>query len=119
MLISHQRLAQELSGYIQCRCREGDIKALRITRLAKKFLVSERLLTAVFKSEFQLTIHHFIMTQKMGIAKELLLRGLAIKNIAYQLGYTATANFSRDFRKWVGVSPQCYRKLIVVEVGVG
>lgn len=35
---------------------------------------------------------------------------LSLEEIAHRLGYSASANFSRAFRKWTGLSPGSYRK---------
>jgi AraC-like DNA-binding protein len=35
---------------------------------------------------------------------------LSIQNIATMLGYKDIAHFSRQFKRWSGVSPTCYRQ---------
>ena len=37
-------------------------------------------------------------------------RGLTISDIAARLGYSELPNFTRAFRKWMGVTPQAYRE---------
>jgi len=36
-----------------------------------------------------------------------------VRDIAFDLGYSDQANFTRAFRRWAGVSPSAYRRLRV------
>jgi AraC-like DNA-binding protein len=46
---------------------------------------------------------------KLETAVELLGAGERMTDIGFDLGYADTANFSRAFRAWTGVSPRAYR----------
>lgn len=47
---------------------------------------------------------------RMRRAAELLrLPGLSMEAIAERLGYSSSANFSRAFRRWAGITPGLYR----------
>lgn len=39
--------------------------------------------------------------------------GRKVRDIAFDLGYSDQANFTRAFRRWAGVSPSAYRRLRV------
>lgn len=61
-------------------------------------------------SDEQTTFQNILLNAKFGIAKKLLEQGvLTISEISYTLGYSDLGNFSRSFKKHVGVSPQEYR----------
>jgi AraC-like DNA-binding protein len=38
-----------------------------------------------------------------------------ILDIAFQLGYSDPAHFTRAFRKWTSISPNAYRELMLCE----
>lgn len=58
-----------------------------------------------FKQDFKVTIMEYIRTQRLNRARDELLRGLSIGEVAYTAGYTHTSNFSLAFKKYFGVSP--------------
>jgi len=43
------------------------------------------------------------------LAEDYLKKGLPVNEIAYLTGFSDTANFSRAFKKWTGLSPMSYR----------
>lgn len=47
-------------------------------------------------------------------ATELLATSIPLAELACELGYTDTANFGRAFRRWTGVTPRAYRRLIAI-----
>ena len=47
-------------------------------------------------------------TRKL-LAEDYLTKGLPVNEIAYLTGFSDTANFSRAFKKWTGLSPMTYR----------
>ena len=51
---------------------------------------------------------------RLEIAAEMLDEGgKKVRDIAFDLGYSDQANFTRAFRRWAGVSPSEYRRLRV------
>jgi AraC-like DNA-binding protein len=36
---------------------------------------------------------------------------IQLNDLAFELGYTKPANFTRAFKRWVGVSPSEFRRL--------
>ncbi|MEO8172413.1 MAG: AraC family transcriptional regulator [Sediminibacterium sp.] len=104
------RKAGELSLYIRSCIAEGECGSLSIGELCKKFASCETVLTRGFKQRYGVTIHRFIMAEKMALAKELLSsHGLDIRDIAFMIGYTELSNFSRDFARFTGQSPMAWR----------
>ena len=52
---------------------------------------------------------------KIARAKKLLLDGVSVSKISDMLGYSSIHNFSRAFKKTVGVSPTEYKKKIITQ----
>ncbi len=52
---------------------------------------------------------------RRSLAEDYIRRDLPIYEIAYLIGFSDTANFSRAFKKWTGKSPMEYRESIVAE----
>ena len=80
--------------------------------ISAKFYLSPDHLTKLFRKEQGMTLIEYIQHQRMEQAKVLLARnnGLSIGQIAEATGYSSFAHFSKQFRKFVGISPSEYRK---------
>jgi AraC-like DNA-binding protein len=105
--------AGALGEHIRLRCRDYAWEGLRIGALCRQFAASETLLTRAFKQQFGITIHAFIIKEKMTLAKSMLSENLLpVKEIAYVLGYSELSNFSRDFSRCFSVSPNAYRRSV-------
>ncbi|MBL8907068.1 MAG: AraC family transcriptional regulator ligand-binding domain-containing protein [Rhizobiales bacterium] len=51
-----------------------------------------------------------VAATRLALARRLLEdRGIAVTDIAQELGYSDAANFTRAFRKWTGLAPSVYR----------
>jgi len=73
--------------------------------------LSERRLCALFKRETGTSLRQYLKRRRIEKGADLLLATtLIVKQVAFDLGYSAQANFDRDFRGFFGVSPTEYRK---------
>lgn len=78
--------------------------------LAQEAHMSLRQLQRLFREELQTTPNTFILLIKMEQAAGMLRAGKAnISEIAYDLGFSDPAYFSRVFRKYHGVAPTAFR----------
>ncbi|MFK7693489.1 helix-turn-helix domain-containing protein [Paenibacillus sp. HJGM_3] len=81
-----------------------------VASIAGKLGMSRSQCTKVFTKVYGLSPRQYISTLKLKEAKELLVRtNLTIESIAKQLGFGSASHFSRQFRRWTGVSPNRYR----------
>ena len=69
---------------------------------------SERTLCEFFKNVTGLTTNQYILTYRLSAAKNLLLKGMQTTAVAEKTGFDNYSNFSRTFKKHVGVSPKQY-----------
>jgi AraC-like DNA-binding protein len=80
-----------------------------IDQLSDKLKVSRRQLYRKVKALTNQTVHDFITDIRLKKAAALLLAGeFTISEIAYKVGYSEPANFSRSFTRRYGKSPKKY-----------
>jgi len=69
-------------------------------------------LANIFSKSQEITIEHFLISQKIERVKELLLYDeLSISEIAYKMQYSSVGHLSNQFRKMTGLTPSHYKKL--------
>lgn len=96
----------EVKKYVEAQYRNHITYAL----LAQHFLVSERKLSADFKSVYSNTIYQFIIEVRVEKAKELLEQTYKpVKTIATLVGYDES-NLYKQFKRLTGMAPLDWRK---------
>ncbi len=89
------------------QCPAGD---LRLASLARECGLSVSQFARSFKRSFGLSVHRYVVSQRVEEAKWLLLySGKALSEIGLQLGFCDQAAFSRTFRGAVGAPPGKWR----------
>jgi len=78
--------------------------------LAKLCSLSVRQLTRGFRVSRGCSIGDYLEQKQFGHAKQLLLSGSSIKEVASSLGFGSPANFSTAFRRSAGESPRQFRE---------
>jgi len=102
----------EVADYIQSNLRV-DANCIKVPCLAKTFGVCERKLYQVFKAQYGIPVHQYVIAKRMELGKEMLAHpGARVMDISIELGYTSLENFSRDFKQYSGYSPRGYRKML-------
>ena len=83
-----------------------------VAQVARACSLSTSRLSHLFKTEVGTTVGKFRCTCRFSEAKRMLADApeVAIKEIAYTLGYHHTSSFTRAFEHTVGESPTDYRK---------
>ncbi|HZE84864.1 MAG TPA: helix-turn-helix transcriptional regulator [Puia sp.] len=103
-------LATEMRSYILSNLSHHDGR-LGIDALARKFLKGRSTIKKIFRSNFRMPIHVFIVRTRMQLALGLLRENeLPVSEIASRVGYAELSNFSRDFKTHFGYSPRVFRK---------
>lgn len=78
--------------------------------LCGKFHMSKYHFIRSFKKAKGITPQSYIMLQRLGKAKKLVLAGTPLKEIAYQFGFHDASHFTHSFRKYFGVPPSHYQQ---------
>lgn len=64
----------------------------------------------IFKKTYGISPREYLSKLKINEAKKLLLKpNYSVNQIGAALGYSSVANFSRQFKRWTGVSPAYFR----------
>ena len=81
--------------------------------LARRLGVSARTLTRRFKYAAGLSIGDYVLQRRLDEAQALLRRtNLAITEVAFAVGLTDPSNFTRAFKKQIGLTPTRYRSAV-------
>jgi AraC family transcriptional regulator len=103
--LSSQRL-QVLMNYIH----EYLSQELRLSDLAQLVDLSEYYLCRLFKQSLGISLHQYVIQQRLARAQQLLRRNdLSIAYIAQECGFNSHSHLTQHFRKAFGVSPQVFR----------
>lgn len=85
---------------------EQDIdKEISLFAVADRLYVNSSYLSRLFKQQMGKSFSGYVLDRKMERAKQLLLDGCKVYDVAYLIGYKDDSYFARVFRKYWGVSP--------------
>lgn len=84
---------------------------IRVSEIADYFGYNEKYLSTFFKKQSGMSLKQFMIQSKMDVAKaELTDTNHSISQIAYNVGFNDTHNFTNSFKKITGLSPSAYRE---------
>ena len=66
----------------------------------------------LIKTELQMTIHQYIILQKITVAKQLLCTGCDIQKLPQALGFSDYAHFAKTFKRLTGMTRNSLTKII-------
>lgn len=103
---SAQSYFNEIRTFIEKNLSNGDL----LQNTLRHFNLSAFQLCRLFKNESNTTPGKYIMTRRMVLAAEYLLReNFAVKEVAMRVGYENPLNFSTAFRRYYNSSPKDFR----------
>ena len=88
---------------------------LKIENIAKTLHVSRDHLSRAFKKETGVSLHKYILHQKLETSKKMLSEGMSINNVSYTLSFSNESHFIQAFKKEYGITPAGY----VVKLPIG
>lgn len=99
-------LCEKIKTYVHWNRSHG----VKVREIASYLQYSPRHLSSVFSKVTGMHLKTYIDKQQMEAAKELLSGSpMSIAEIAYQLGFSDSHNFSRTFKRITGQTPKDYR----------
>lgn len=78
--------------------------------LASNVNLSKYHFLRLFKKEFGLTPHAFIVNERLNRANKLIQNGFTISQASIQVGFNDQSHFSRNFKKYFGYTPSSLQK---------
>lgn len=85
---------------------------LRLDQLANVARMNKFNLVRLFSHEFGLAPHEYIIRSRIVRAREMLCRGVPVKTVAAELGFSDQSHFGRHFMKTTGLTPSHYQRLL-------
>lgn len=109
----HDR-AGNLSLRIRAHLDDSFRETFSAEALSRRFGYSPSYLYKAFKHDFGVSPKRYHADRRFEYAASCLVEGVAITEIAEALSYSSLANFSRDFKKRFGLSPNEYAKWLPI-----
>lgn len=94
---------------VQDRIRALYMQPLRIEQIAEDMNLDRRYLSRVFKQKTGQTIQEYLISVRIEESMRLLEEGRTVEESAYLCGYEDPFNFSKMFKKRVGMSPRQWK----------
>lgn len=96
------QLMKDMINYIQ----EHYVEDLSLQRMSEIFSVSKSKITHLFKEKHNLTFYQTVLQQRLVHAKNAILLGRNISEVAYESGFSDYATFYKAFVKTFKMSPK-------------
>jgi AraC-like DNA-binding protein len=97
-------LLERLTRYIDIHL-SGD---LSLSVISSDFYLNSAYLNRYFKSYMGISLHRYIISKRIEMAKKYLKQGETVTRVCEICGFGNYSNFIRTFKKYVGVSPGKY-----------
>lgn len=82
-----------------------------VSEVAEQFFYSREYVSRLFKKYFDTTVSDYIMKRRISKSQSLIVQGVPLIDVAYQVGFGSLSTFIRAFRSVVNMTPSEYRKL--------
>lgn len=98
-------LSQKVLFYIEEHLEEP----LTLEQLARQFYVSKYHISHIFKDNFGLSVHQYIIKKRLEACREAMLGNVGIAEICQNYGFGEYSSFYRAFKKEFGISPRDFQ----------
>ncbi|UQZ34011.1 DNA-binding response regulator [Paenibacillus sp. PK3_47] len=92
---------------------------LSVADIAREVHLSPSYFSNLFKKEMGMTLAQYIISRRMEKAKELVLEGMQVQDIAISLGYEDRPYFTELFKRYTGMTPTDFRAKYTTESPAG
>lgn len=94
---------------VEDHIRAAYMHPLRVEDIASKMNLERHYLTRIFKEKTGLSISDYIINVRIEEAKNYLIQGFSVEETARLCGYEDASNFSKIFKREVGISPAYWK----------
>lgn len=94
---------------IHAEITENFLNPISLKDLSLRYSISETKLTQGFRRIYNITVYGYYLERRMYYAKNKLMKGADVREVAEALNYSSTSSFARAFRKVFPKAPGAYR----------
>ena len=98
--------AEKISMYIDVNY----IYPIKLYEIAKEIHLSEKYMYRLFVDAFGISPQKYLIKKRMESARSMIMKNYPIKVIAYSVGYSSVAAFSKAFTNYYGTSPRSMKQ---------
>ena len=84
--------------------------ALSLDKMAGEVFLSKFHFIRMYRKYYGRTPYAYLKEVRLARAKELLRRGMPIKDVCYAVGFDSIPSFTRLYKEWAGTSPARYQR---------
>lgn len=110
VLFSKQEQKPHYVGQAQNYIRLNYMQPITAENVADFVGVSLRYLTRLFRGSTGNGVQDYIISTRLGHAKQFLSQGFSVSETAFKSGFNDAFHFSKAFKKAMGISPSEYKK---------
>ncbi len=105
----NSKLALKIKNYLKENI-ENDILLEDISLYMNLSIVH---ILRIFKKEFGLPIHSYLLNKKVHLAKDLLAKNIAISEVAQMSGFFDQSHLNKSFKRVFQLTPKEYQKMLI------
>lgn len=95
-------LINDITNYIS----EHYAEKISLEDLSRIFNISRSKITHLFKKKYSMSFYQIVLQRRLVYAKNAIISGMNISEVAYQSGFSEYTSFYKAFRKTFGMSPK-------------
>ena len=103
---SNETLYQKVLLFINNHIDED----ISLDLLSNEFYASKYYIAHLFKEQFGLSIHQYIIKKRLALSRDAILNNMEISEAYQAFGFKDYSNFYRSFKKEYGISPKEYQE---------
>ena len=105
MKAERRELLDEITAFIE----EHYAEHLTLADFAKRYYISESTISHLFKQKMGVSLYRYLTQRRLIAAKNLILQGANLENVAERIGFSDYSTFYRAFKGEFGISPRQFR----------
>lgn len=109
-LFSNKKKHHHYISRVEDHIKSAYMYPLRVEDIAKKMNLDRHYLARIFKEKTGVSISNYIINVRIEEAKNYLRQGFSVDETARMCGYEDASNFSKLFKREVGISPAYWKK---------